>query len=573
MSLIMRNIILFISLLILPIEGINAQTVTSPVSPYQHAAEELDSIIAEAPKLDDTLASITVRSRAAALLSFRDFARAEAMFLEVWAFAHQNLDEGAPRDRALTIVLKHLFPRHSKLAKRLLREEIQVGDLSLTARASGRDPDLRTLARLSSELVDVNPAVAAILLEQSLSVGVTPAAITSLSGLRERDPLLSDVVVAKVLGNIDTVPTVVSLSGLYLLSSYVFPESYSFSANPQVESSLESLQFQYFSTSYDVLRNSFAESEALLRKNPQYTDADLRFRAIYQAQMAMVLAALAPRYQTSLSPELTMLAQKVSGQIPAQVAQTAQFTAARLSGNTQRSENPEISISLALTKGDFQEAGSQIEKLKNDDLRKSYSQLLLRVHAKSLLTKSQLPDALSIIRRIEDPSARLLLYTETAKVAQTKRDSSVLKSVITEALTLVPATGRNGLHVRALLSFTSQLTFVELAGEAQELLHGVVIAINTLPKKSDEPEATKSLSELAWAQVNDPRGLIDTQELSNAFSSMGVQDLYLTLIEARKLEDRSVQLVARLEAIKEVIKAEARKPKTANRSPASTTRN
>lgn len=209
-----------------------------------------------------------------------------------------------------------------------------------------------------------------------------------------------------------------------MASSYVFPESHTFSNSTNVGSSLESLQFEYFSTTYDVLRSSLAESEALLVKDQHYSPAELRLRVVYQGLTARVLAALAPRYQPSLVPELNGLAQKLSAQLPANVAQMSQFTAARLSGDQTSSLDPELAIPVAISKGDFQEASRLVDSLKSDDLRKAYSQLLLRTQAKFLLANAELLNALSA------SYARLKIQTRDSCFTATPRGSHIKRAML-----------------------------------------------------------------------------------------------------------------------------------------------
>lgn len=136
-----------------------------------------------------------------------------------------------------------------------------------------------------------------------------------------------------------------------------------------------------------------------------------------------------------------------------------------------------------------------------------------------------------------------MLYSDAARIAHKKGDAFIARSLVNEARILIPHTDRNGIHARALLSFASQLALLDSPDEAADLLHSAVVAINSLPKKNAEvSEATKSSTEAAWAEVNDPRSLIDAQELDRAFSSMGAVDLDLTITEARKIEVKSVQL-------------------------------
>jgi hypothetical protein len=556
----LTKLLISLALLLAPVQ-LWAQTQLFPPGSQtikQTAAAELEAVIAEAGKLDDKLAVINVKARAAELVSLSDPVRSEMMFLEIWKFAKEQPDKDFDKEQALTLILKHIFPRNPKLAKQLLSEEPKPDESSLELRATGHDPSLHRTANLAFQLVDEDPRAASELLERNLSTGMTPGGLNALVRLREKDPLLSDFVVAKALDGLKAQPDVVSLSGLHLLSAYVFPEG----NTVEVNASLQSLQIQYFSTTYEVLKASLAESEAALLKDQHYTQADLRFRAMYQARVSLTLAALAPRYRPDLSAEMNALAIKLGGRLPDNVAQLAKLTAARLGGNQTVPGNPELAIPLAISSGDFEEAARLVDDLKSEELRKTYSQLLARLEARALLARSDVIGALTRIRKVEDQSARLVLYLEAVKVAQKKRDAPLSSLVINEARTLIPQVDRNGLHVRALLAFASQLPALASTDEAVDFLDAAVVAINSLPKKSEEPAATKSPAELAWDEINDPGSLLDAPELDHAFSSIGAVDFDRATNEARKIGVKSVQLIARLEAIGEVMRIDARKPRS-----------
>jgi hypothetical protein len=556
----MVKVLISLALMLTPVQLWAQAPVAPPVTKAmkETAAGELEAVIAEAARLDDKFAIITVKARAAALVSLSDPARAEIMFLEIWQFAKGQPDKDFDKAQALTLILKHIFPRNPKLAKRLLREESKTDESTLESRATGRDPSLSRTAKLAGQLVDEDPRAASELLERNLSTGMTTAGLGALLRLRERDALLSDFVAAKAMDSLRTQPDVVSLSGLHLLSAYLFPEG----TTVEISSSLQSLQMQYFSTTYDALRASLAESEAALLKDKHYTQASLRLRAMYQARVALTLAALAPRYQPVLSAELNALANKLGVLLPDHVAQLAKLTTARLSGNQTVPDNPELAIPLAIQSGDFEEAARLIDDLKSDELRKTYSQLVAKVEARALLARSDVTGALTRIRKVEDQAARLALYLEAIKVVQKKRDASLSSLVIKEARTLIPQVGRNGLHVRALLAFASQLPALASTDEAVDVLDTAVVALNSLSKPSEEPAATKSPAELAWAEINDPLSLLDAPELAHAFSSIGMVDLDRAIIEARKIGVKPVQLVARLEAVGEVMRIDARRPRS-----------
>lgn len=530
------------------------------------ARAELEAVLAEAGKLDDKLAIINVKARSAALVSLSDPVRSELLFREVWQFAKGQTDKDFDQEQALALILKYIFQRNPKLGKALLAEMPKSAEASTNARAPGSDAGLNRMTKLASQLVDDNPRAASEILDRTLSNGMTPSGLNTLLRLRDRDPLLSDFVVAKAMDGLKGQPDVVSLGGLHLLSAYLFPEG----NNAELSSSLQSLQIQFFSTTYDVLRASLAQSEAVLIKDLHYTKVELNLRALYQARMALTLAALAPSYQPLLAAELSALANRLGRRLPDRVAQTAKLTSARLSGNQTIPDSPELAIPLAIQSGDFEEANRLIDDLKSDDLKKQYSQVLAKAEARALLARSDVLEALIRIRKVEDENARLAFYLEAIKATQKKHDDTLSRTVIDEARTLIPQKDRNGLHVRALLALASQLTVLASTDEAVVFLDAAVVAINSLPKRSEETTAQKSPMELAWAEINDPVALSELPEFSHAFATIGVIDLERTIIEARKIGVKSAQLVARLEAVGEVMRIEARRPRSKSVSRAAT---
>jgi hypothetical protein len=548
-----------IVLLLMPLPGW-AQTprpITISKATRATAVAELEAVIADATKLDDKLALVTIKARAAALISLSDPIRSELMFREVWKFLNELSDSELDKDRARSLVLRSIFPRNPGLARQLLNEE-KKAETTLEVRAAGRDPDQRRTAKLATELVDEDPREASELLEASLARGMTPSGLYALQRLRQRDPLLSDFIAGKVIEGLRIQPDVVSLHGLHLLSDYLFPEG----PSTELTQSLQSLRSKYFLATYELLRQSMAASEASLIKDQHYTQGSLKLRAAYQALVAQSLAALAPQFRPDLAPELNAIANNLGSRIPANIAPLSQLNVARLRGEQTVPDQPDLAIPLAIQSGDFEEAARLIDDLKSDDTKKMYSQMLLRLQAKSLLSKSDVAGAMAQIRKLEDPAAKLVLYLEAVKVAQKKNDPALSRSVINEARTLIPQADRNGLHVRTLLSFAAQSQVWASLDEAIDFLDAAVLAINALPKPSDQAGASTTSVEMAWAELNDPRSLVESLDLVQAFSAIARLDLERAIIEGRKIVPKSVQLVARLEAAGEILRIDARKVKT-----------
>ncbi len=508
------------------------------------ATAELDDVIAESARLNERLSIVAVRARAAAVLSYFDAGGSETMFRTLWRFANQQLEQDSEKEQAKLLILKYVSSRNPKLARELLAAQ-SVN----SSKAGDTAPDnSRLTTKLAASLTDADPSAAAALLERSLINSPTLAAIGTLTRLRDKDSFLSDYVAAKALEGLPSQPTLVSLAALQLFAAYMFPGPNVSIASAEAQSSLESLQFRYFLTGYDVLRSSLAESDEALKRQ-RYTEPDLAFRAANQGQIAAILAALAPRLQPALAPELNAVAAKLSSQVPPNIAQIIKIALARLSGNQFSSENPEERFAFALSNGDFDEARQQLERLTDENKKKLYYQLLTRNEAKALLARSELMPALTKIRDLEDQTTRLVMYLDALKVVKKKRDPELLKIVINEAMLLIPQTERNGLHVRALFSFAAQSATPGTLDDAVEFLRGAVTSLNHLETADKQENEARTMAEEAMAELNDPRSLLDAPEMEQAFISVGLVDLDRGLTEAKRIENRSIQLVARLEVL------------------------
>ena len=527
-----------------------AQQIPSVSETRIRAEQELEAVISEAKNLDNKLAVVTVRTKAATLVSFSHSVRADSMFLEVWKFVNEQTDSNFDKQQAKLIVLKNLFPRNPKLARQLLTEQTKPDQTE----PANRDNDQRIAQKLASQLVDLDPAAAASLLEKSLSISPGPAGVGALTRLRERDSFLSDYVATKVLESLTTQPTAVSLPALHLLTAYVFPGPEAPISSSDAESSLQLLQFKYFLTGYELLRSSIQETNEALLKDRRYTQRDLWFRAVAQGQVAAILAALAPRFQPLLTVELTQIANKLASQVPQNISDMAKLALDRLRGTRPSGDDPEQAFAFSLSNGDFDEALAQSDRIKDDKKREIYRQLVFRNQARALLAKAEVTAALISIRKIDDPTNRLIMYLQALKATKKKRDQNLTNLIVNEARPLIPQTDRNGLHVRALLSFVAQLTDPAMNDVAMEFLNNAVVSINALANRTEGQSANKTLSEAVMIELNDPISLLDAPEMEQAFSYTGSIDLDRGLAQAKRIDIRPVQLAARLETLQEVLK-------------------
>lgn len=554
--------IICVSLLVAPTQ-LFAQTVTAPRDDTAIAADELEAIIGDADRLDDKNAVVNLKAKAAMLLSYSDPKRSESVFLATWKLVKSQPDEAFDKQAARLVILKYLFSRNPRLARELLNEESKRGDSPSTG--PPRPNDALT-EKLGAELTEVDPSAAAGLLEKALSMGATPGAMSALIRLRENNPILADYVATRYLDVLITQPTLTSLAGLFMMTGYAFPGAEGPTLSPDAEASLEMVQYRYFIAGRDVLFTSLAESTDTLARDQHYTENDLHYRAMNQAQVAAILAALAPSFQPLMAPELNTIAAKLATQVPPNVAAMTKFALNRLSGRQFKSDNQEEGFVYYLAKGDFEEARKQLDRIPDVKKREMYAQLLIKVEARSLLKGGDIMGAITLIRKLDDPTTRLVMYLDAMKVTKKKREPDSTNLVINEARLLVPQTDRNGLHLRALLSFASLLANGDTRGDALEFLNNAATTINALGKKSGKRGDADDIAEAAMEELNDPLSLLDATEMNQAFSSLGLVDLDRTLTIANRIDIKPVQLIARLETISGVIK---RKP-AEKRTPAKT---
>ena len=168
-------------LLILILTSIPAQSQdrTTVREKNELAVAELQEIMAESAKLDEKLAMVHVRARAAALMSYYDAVRSETMFRTLWRFANQQLERDSDKEQAKLLILKYVSSRNPKLAREFLAaQSVNSSKAGDTARDSSH---LNT--KLAANLIDGDPSMAAALLERSLNSTPSPAGMGTLARL------------------------------------------------------------------------------------------------------------------------------------------------------------------------------------------------------------------------------------------------------------------------------------------------------------------------------------------------------------------------------------------------------
>ncbi|MCM3872650.1 MAG: hypothetical protein ND895_18370 [Pyrinomonadaceae bacterium] len=524
--------------------------VPSSSQPQRHLAfQELASIIVEAQDLQNKTDAFKVLAKSANLLWLDSPTKSRLMFRQLWQLANEQLGESDEREEARTDILRYLARRDSKLAARLLEEasadSASPREVPFSQRIKGTDPTSQRLNNLASKLVQQQDNIqAANVLERALTVAVTPANLSTLTKLRQTSAGLTDAVVSRTLERMETRPTVVSLPGLYLLVDYVFPASNVDPNAATLNAPRQSLRVQYFSTSYNVLRKSLKESEALLSKEQGYSANDLRFRSMFQNHLAGVLETLAPKFAPELIPELRALATEQFAALPEEAAVMSRFTRLRLSDNEAGSGDRVTDIAVALTKGDLHEAEQLLSGVEDEKVRKAVAQAIAKVAFDLYLAKSELDYALSEARKLEDHGARAIAFAQLARVARAKRDTNFSKLVVAESLSFFSQIKSSGLQALALLMLAP-----EAAADSIDLLRRAVTIINDLPEVS-----TGDSGGFDSYNLDNSLSFKDAPELQRAFSTIASDDFEGTLAVARQIEPKLIGLLARLAALEPVLK-------------------
>jgi hypothetical protein len=534
-------------------------TLPSLLQPHrQLALQELASVITEAQSLENKTEAFRVLSKSANLMWLQSPTKSRTMFQQLWQLTNEQTGES---EEARTDILRYLAPRDSKLAATLL--ETVDGDANRTQApfnqlVKGIDPDSKRLIRLASKLVQQEDNVqAARVLERALAVTVAPAALQTLTALRQKSPALTDALISRTLERLKSRPTMLSVPSLYLLVDYVFPASNVDPNAAAVNVPSQKLRAQYFSTAYNILSKSLKEPATSLSEEQGYSKNDLQFRSMFQNQLAGVLAAMAPKFAPELLPELSTLAtQQVSG-LSADGATVSRFIRQRLSENYAGSGDRYTDIAMALTKGEIQEAERLLSGVEDQNLRAGVAQTIAKVAFDLSLAKSEFNDALSQARKMENPEIRAILFAQLARAARAKGDPDFSKLVVREALSLFGESKPSGLRARALLMLAPEALDFSVP-DSLDLLRRAVSVINDLSGGGGAEDSGRFENNL-----DDPLSLRDSPELQRAFSTIASRDFEGAISTARQIEPRLIGLLARLATLESVLKKTSNQIKSA----------
>jgi hypothetical protein len=516
----------------------------------QIAIQEIESVLSESGKIDDVWSKSLVKAKAAELLWNLQPEKAKSIFLDIWHLAEAQEDE-IVKDEIQAVVFKYLAPKSPAMADSLLKESLRKlqKESSRLSQAAGTDPTQKKLARLARYLVESDSSLAAERLRQSLALGVTPAGIAILNKIREKNPSLANYVVTQTLETMKRQPTVISLKGLFLLTDYVFPMSSGYASSEEIENSDETLRFRYFFTAYEILKKSALESPATLSKDQKYTNVEVTFWSVYQPYVAEILAVLSPKFAPQLTLELIALAKEKSAGLTPDQANTARFIASRFRPNNPKEDDKDkekdaaTAVTIAVSKGDFETARKLLDEVKDENLKKVLAGVINKVEIKTLLTASQVEEALIRIRRLESADERIYFFAEAAEAAAKKKDLVNVNIALTEVRQVPLQTENWGFYARSLLLVTP-IGFRQSKQEGVDFLRASVSTTNKMVTSFEREKR----------DVNNPRYLVETIELHKAFSAAGGIDYNMALAAANEIEDRGTRLISKLFVCDKVLK-------------------
>ena len=207
-------------------------------------------------------------------------------------------------------------------------------------------------------------------------------------------------------------------------------------------------------------------------------------------------------------------------------------------------------------------ARSSDSRRDNEEKKKAFTQVLAKAEFNTRLAESNLSEALSVARRIENVNLRIMLFLQVARAASRKDDASFLRVALNEARSALSNTEMDGMRARLLLSFASEVSTLS-ESDAIDVLHQAVVLINSLSKSSSDSNSPGDFrSAPPLSVLNDPRSLVDSSEVQRAFSSVARVDFDGTLLAAARINPTPVQLMAKLATSEIAITTREKKPQT-----------
>ncbi len=518
---------------------------------YQQAIQEMESVLDASNRIDNPLAVVKVKTKGASLVWAQSPEKARIIFLNLWNFIDKQTDESFNKEEARTVLLRHLFPKDKKLANQLLKklaDRAEESEVTAFDKINGNDPKTRQLAFLANRLVETDVALAAQVFEQSIYDRTSPITPGLLTRIRAKEPQVANYLASRMMENFNRQPRTLAVVGLTGVANYIFPLA-PLPMSSEMSESEEILHSQFMSVGYSILLESLAESDDFLIKNQNFTKENLSFRALSQTFLAATLATLSQHYEPQYFVELTEITNRLLARQIAPIADAvrAQVAAVKAKlGAFDETESLEAKIIAAITKGEFKVAESLIKDLKDENKKKSLTELFLKALSKFHLTNGDVMDALNAARRLENATQRMLLLAEIAKTAHKKRDVVLSTEILSEVRKISAESIPKSIYASTLFAIASEAVYFSVP-EANLIIQDAVAVINSIPD-TDKEANNKSVS------ASDSNRFIDSTEMMRAFAALGEKNIDDALLVAAKLKNKFVEMTARLASVEKIIK-------------------
>lgn len=243
---------------------INGQKEENVHLKYIRAIQEAEAVQSAADRIDNPLAAIKVKAKAASILWTQSPEQSRIIFSKLWDKIESQSDNAFDKEEARIALLKYLFPKDRALANRLLKKTTDKSDDEVVSdfdKINGRDPETRRLAFTAYSLADTDAVLAASVLEQSLARSTPPMIAPILMKIREKNPLLANYIALRTIENFSSQSRLTAVIGLNTITAYIFPWTSSSVISDEVEESDENLRAEFMSVGYQILKASLLETD------------------------------------------------------------------------------------------------------------------------------------------------------------------------------------------------------------------------------------------------------------------------------------------------------------------------
>lgn len=529
------------------------QELNVPVSDFQIATEELDTILAKSENIQDLRKRVSVRSKAAGLLWSRDPDESRRIFSKLWKEIDKYPeDKSFNKENSRIDLLEQLYPRDRQLANRLIAETSESHKSSdpLFDKLQGTNPETRRLAFLSYRMAEEDSVMAAAILELSLSENTAPSLPLILNRIRESNPMLANYVATQALERFQSQSPTFGLYGLVHAAAYLFPMSPSPYISTKAAESDEILRQEFMRSGYLVFKQSLIEKDEDLVQVQNLSQQALNVRRFNQVAVAGILIALSPRYAPEYYVELNAVNVGLMQSIPKQYLGLISMQVAAVNallGKVEKSELSDAEIINAIAKEDFFTAETLIKDIREGLRKKTWLNILFRSQAKAFMSRGEPHLALTAARKMENPVMSVPILIEIVKFANKKRDEP-LSIMALQAAQAVTEKLKKGMQAKMMFEVAAEIAYL-MPEQASTMIQTSVETVNGLSEIKDEIRAYTG--ENFWS---DPDNFLNTSSMNKAFAVYGEHNMSETLLIAHRFHDNSLQMMAKLATVERVLR-------------------